>query len=91
MGCGLDVTTGRAGGGIPPPKFSTMQRLLITVGIALAAVGVFWPWLAKIPLFRLPGDLVVNKPHLKIYVPVTSMVVLSVVVSLLFWIIRKLK
>lgn len=68
-----------------------MQRLLIIAGIALIAVGLLWPWLVKIPLFRLPGDLVVNKPHLKIYVPITSMVVLSVVVSLLFWIIRKLK
>jgi len=68
-----------------------MQRLLIIAGITLIAVGLLSPWLVKIPLFRLPGDLVVNKPHLKIYVPITSMVVLSVAVSLLLWIIRKLK
>jgi len=62
-----------------------MQRILII------AVGVFWPWVVKIPFFRLPGDIVVNKPHLRVYVPITTMVALSVVVSLLFWIIRKLK
>jgi len=68
-----------------------MQRILIIAGIALIAVGVFWPWVVKIPLFRLPGDIVVNKPHLRIYVPITTMVVLSLVISLLLWIIRKLK
>jgi hypothetical protein len=54
-------------------------------------VGLLWPWLVKIPLFRLPGDILVNKPHLKVYIPITSMVVLSVGISLLVWIIRKLK
>jgi len=68
-----------------------MQRIVIIAGIALIAVGVFWPWVVKIPLFRLPGDIVVNKPHLRIYVPITTMVVLSLVISLLLWIIRKLK
>jgi hypothetical protein len=68
-----------------------MQRILIIAGIALIAVGLLWPWLVKIPIFRLPGDIVVNKPHLKVYVPITSMVVLSVAISLLLWIIRKLK
>jgi hypothetical protein len=68
-----------------------MQRILIMAGIALIAVGLLWPWLVKIPLFRLPGDIVVNKPHLKVYVPITSMVVLSAVVSVLLWIVRKLK
>jgi hypothetical protein len=68
-----------------------MQRLLIIAGIALIAVGLLWPWVMKIPLFRLPGDIVVNKPHLKVYVPITTMVVLGVVVSLLLWIIRKIR
>jgi len=68
-----------------------MQRILIIAGIALVTLGVLWPWVVNIPLFRLPGDIVVNKPHLKVYVPIMSMVVLSVVVSLLLWLFRKLK
>ncbi|MGE5311856.1 MAG: DUF2905 domain-containing protein [Nitrospirota bacterium] len=68
-----------------------MQRILVVAGIALVAVGLLWPWLVKIPLLRLPGDILVNKPHLKVYIPITSMVVLSVGISLLVWIIRKLK
>ena len=63
---------------------SPMQRILIIAGIALIAVGLLWPWLVKVPLFRLPGDIVVNKPHLKLYVPITSMVVLSIEASPLF-------
>jgi hypothetical protein len=68
-----------------------MQRILIMAGIILIAVGLLWPWLVTIPLFRLPGDIVVSRPHLKVYVPITTMVVLSVVVSLLLWIVRRLK
>lgn len=68
-----------------------MQRILIIAGMVLIALGVLWPWVVKIPLFRLPGDIVVDKPNLKVYFPIASMVVLSVVISLLLWIIRKIR
>jgi hypothetical protein len=66
-----------------------MQKILITVGIAVLAVGLLWPWLGKLPLGRLPGDIIINRPQLKIYIPVTTMILVSLVVSLILWLLRK--
>ncbi len=66
-----------------------MQRALIFVGILVILVGLLWPWLGKLPLGRLPGDIIINKPNLKIYVPISTMILVSVLVSLLLWILRK--
>ncbi|MGA7874043.1 MAG: DUF2905 domain-containing protein [Desulfoferrobacter sp.] len=65
-----------------------MQKALIIIGILIVLVGLLWPWLGKLPLGRLPGDIIVNRPSLKVYIPITSMIVLSVIISLVFWIIR---
>jgi Protein of unknown function (DUF2905) len=65
-----------------------LRNLIIAAGIILVIVGIFWPVISKIPLFRLPGDIVINKPGTKIYIPITSMIVLSLLLSLL---IRLLK
>lgn len=66
-----------------------MQKILIILGIILIIIGLTWPWLSKIPLGRLPGDIVVNKPQIKIYFPITTMILLSVLVSFLLWLFRR--
>ncbi len=66
-----------------------MQKSLITIGLLLAAAGLLWPWLGKIPLGRLPGDIVIDKPGFKVFFPVTTMIIVSVVLSLLSWLLRK--
>ena len=66
----------------------TMQRTLIIMGIVIVVLGLLWPWLGKLPLGRLPGDIIVNRPNLKIYIPITSMVVVSIVLSLVIWLFR---
>ncbi|MGV6818192.1 MAG: DUF2905 domain-containing protein [Thiotrichales bacterium] len=66
-----------------------MQKILVVLGLIIALTGVFWPWLSKLPLGRLPGDIVVNKPGFTFYFPLTTMIVISVVVSVLLWIFRK--
>ena len=66
-----------------------MQKMLIILGIAILAVGLLWPWLGKLPLGRLPGDIIINRPQLKIYIPVTTMILVSLVVSLILWLLRK--
>ena len=66
-----------------------MQKILITVGIAVLAVGLLWPWLGKLPLGRLPGDIIIDRPQLKIYIPITTMIVVSLVVSFILWLLRK--
>ncbi len=60
-----------------------MNRVLIWLGALLVVVGVAWPWLKRLPLFRLPGDIVVDRPGLRIFLPLTTMLVVSLVISLL--------
>ena len=66
-----------------------MQRALIILGIVLVVVGLTWPWLQKIGLFRLPGDIVIERENFRFYFPITSMIILSVVFSLLLWLFRR--
>ena len=66
-----------------------MQRILIIIGLVIVAIGVAWPWLSKSPLGRLPGDFVVDRPGLKVFFPLTTMIIVSVVVSLLLWLFRR--
>jgi hypothetical protein len=66
-----------------------MQRTLITVGLLIALIGLLWPWISKLGLGRLPGDLRIDKPGLVFYAPFTTMLILSIVVSLILWLLRR--
>jgi len=66
-----------------------MQRTLIMIGIVILLIGLFWPWLGKIPFGRLPGDIVIDRPQFKFYFPVTTMILISLILSLLLWWFRK--
>ena len=67
-----------------------MQRTLIIIGILVLVAGLLWPWIGKIPLGRLPGDIIISRPNVKIYIPVATMILVSIVISLILWLIRKL-
>ncbi len=66
-----------------------MQKLLIIIGLVVIAAGLFWPWLVKMPLGRLPGDIVIDRPGFKVYIPITTMVLISLVLSIIAWFFRK--
>jgi hypothetical protein len=68
-----------------------MQKWLISAGIILIAVGLLWPYLSKIPLGRLPGDIIIDRPNLKVYIPITTMILISALLSLLLYIWQKIK
>jgi hypothetical protein len=61
-----------------------MQRILIVAGLLLLLIGLFWPWLGKLPLGRLPGDIIVERQNMRIYFPITSMLLVSSILTLLF-------
>ncbi|PZN27007.1 MAG: DUF2905 domain-containing protein, partial [Proteobacteria bacterium] len=52
-------------------------------------VGLAWPWLSKLPLGRLPGDIVIDRPGFKFFFPVTTMIIVSVVLSVILWLFRR--
>jgi len=66
-----------------------MQKVLIGIGVISLAVGLLWPWLGKLPIGRLPGDIIIDRPNLKIYIPITTMVIISIIISILSRFFRK--
>lgn len=66
-----------------------MQRSLIVLGLVIALVGFAWPWISKLPIGRLPGDIMIDRPGFKLFLPLTTMVIVSVVVSLILMFFRK--
>jgi len=66
-----------------------MQKFFIILGMVFLAIGLFWPVLSKLPIGRLPGDIVIDKPGLKIYFPVITMIIISIILSLLMRLLRR--
>jgi len=63
--------------------------LLIIFGTILIVAGLIWPWLRRLPLFHLPGDIIIDRPGFKFFFPLTSMLLISVVISILAWLFRR--
>ena len=66
-----------------------MQRVLVVLGLVLLAAGLAWPWLSKLGLGRLPGDIRIEGEHGGFYFPIVTCLVISIVVSILIWIFRR--
>jgi hypothetical protein len=66
-----------------------MQRILIAIGVVFLAAGLLWPWLSKLGLGRLPGDIRIETEGGGFYFPIVTCIVLSIVISLIFWIFRR--
>lgn len=66
-----------------------MSRSLIILGIVLIVLGLAWPWLARLGLGRLPGDIVIERDDYRIYVPITTSILVSLALTLLFYLFRK--
>jgi hypothetical protein len=62
-----------------------MNRFLILIGLVLVAAGLLWPYLARLGLGRLPGDIAIRGEHGGFYFPVVTCLVISLVLSLIFW------
>jgi hypothetical protein len=60
------------------------QKALIIAGAALLAIGLLWPWLSKLGLGRLPGDIVIEREGFAFYFPITTMILISVVATVLW-------
>lgn len=70
-------------------KGKQMQRFFIIAGIVLLAIGLFWPWLSKLPFGRLPGDISVVREGFSFHFPLMTSIVVSIVISVLLWIFRR--
>ena len=69
-----------------------LARVLIGVGLVLVALGlVLWLVPGATWLGRLPGDLRIERPNLRVYVPLTTSLLVSLVLSALFWLFSRLR
>jgi hypothetical protein len=66
-----------------------MQRLLVVSGIAAILLGLAWPWLAKLGLGRLPGDVHIQREGFSFHFPLTTSLIISAVVTLIYWLLRR--
>ncbi len=62
----------------------TMQKTLIILGLVLLAAGLLWPVIAKLGLGRLPGDIIIRRDGFSFYFPLTTMIIISIVLTLIF-------
>ena len=66
-----------------------MSRWLIGIGVALVILGVLWPWLARMGLGRLPGDIHIERDGFQFFFPITTGLLISAVVTLILWLLRR--
>ncbi len=66
-----------------------MQRALILIGVVLLAAGFLWPWLAKLGLGRLPGDISIERDGFRFWFPITTSVIISLIISSVLWWFKK--
>jgi hypothetical protein len=66
-----------------------MARFLIVLGLAILLVGLLWPYLSKLGLGRLPGDIVIERENVTLYIPLATCLLLSLVLSLIVWVANR--
>ena len=66
-----------------------VSRLLIIIGIVLVIAGLAWPLIQKLGLGRLPGDIVYEKDNVRFYFPIVTSIIISLILTLIFWLFRK--
>jgi hypothetical protein len=66
-----------------------MSRFLIILGLIILIAGLLWPWLSKLGLGRLPGDIVIEREGTYIYIPLMTSLIASIVLSLVLWELNK--
>ncbi|MFZ5512280.1 MAG: DUF2905 domain-containing protein [Pseudomonadota bacterium] len=66
-----------------------MSRWLITIGLVLVALGLLWPLASRLGLGRLPGDILIKREGFTFYFPLTTGLLVSLLITLILWIFRR--
>jgi heme/copper-type cytochrome/quinol oxidase subunit 2 len=68
-----------------------LGRMLITLGIVLIVVGVLVSFAGRLPfrLGHLPGDIHIQGKNVTVYLPITTCILLSALISLVMWLVRR--
>ncbi|MFY9697645.1 MAG: DUF2905 domain-containing protein [Rhodoplanes sp.] len=66
-----------------------MGRFLIILGLTIVLIGLLWPWLTRLGLGRLPGDIYIQSERGSLYIPITTSILVSVALSVLLWLFSR--
>ncbi len=62
---------------------------LVIIGVLIAAIGLVWLFAPSIPwLGKLPGDIVIDRENFQFYFPVTTCILVSLVLTGIMWVLR---
>jgi hypothetical protein len=70
-------------------RITALARFLIVLGLAILLLGLFWPYLSRIGLGRLPGDIMIERDNMTFYFPLMTCVLLSLLFSLVLWLVNR--
>ena len=71
------------------PLFS-LGKVLIIIGLVIAGIGILLVLAPKVPwLGKLPGDILIKKDNFRFYFPITTCIIISIILTLLFYLFRK--
>jgi len=66
-----------------------MARFLIVLGLVSLVLGLLWPYLSRIGLGQLPGDIVIKRDNVSFYFPLMTSLLLSLLLSLILWVVNR--
>ncbi len=70
--------------------FYSLGKVLIIIGLVIAAMGVLMVITPRVPwLGKLPGDIIIKKENFQFYFPVTTCIIISIIVTLLFYLFKR--
>jgi uncharacterized membrane protein len=67
----------------------SIQQVLVAFGLVLVALGILWPFISKLGLGSLPGDIIIERKNFRFYLPLTTSLLISLVLSLVYWLFHK--
>jgi Protein of unknown function (DUF2905) len=85
----LTEPEGNAGAPIVRSLTVSMSRLLIGVGVIILLIGITWPWLSRLGLGRLPGDIVIERENFHFYFPLATSIIFSIILSAVLWLLSR--
>ncbi|MGZ3772535.1 MAG: DUF2905 domain-containing protein [Pseudobdellovibrionaceae bacterium] len=71
-------------------KLDPIAKTLITVGALLITIGIGWQfgWIQHLRIGHLPGDIYIEKENFRMYIPITTSILISLIFALVSWLIK---
>jgi DUF2905 family protein len=66
-----------------------MGRFLVILGLAILIIGLLWPFLSRLGLGRLPGDIVIERDNFTLYIPLATSLVASLLLTAVLWALNR--